>query len=357
LRGLVIFVFAAVEPDSSTVKLGLLTMARRLSHREYNIGWVCALPKEQTAASAMLDQPEHEELPQPASDTNAYTLGSIAGHNVVIACLPLGKIGNSSSAAVAARMVSTFPAIKFCLMVGIAGGVGKDVRLGDVVVSTPSGPYPGVVQWDFGKSVVSREADGGFERTNALNNPPTSVLTALTKLQTRHAKFGSSIPQYLAEMVDKFPVLAEEYLRSDELVDVLFQPDNLHVEGPDCDGCDRERVVKRKKRLNYLPRVHYGLIASGNQVVKDAAMRNRINKMLGGGVLCLEMEAAGLMNDFPCIVVRGICDYADSHKNKEWQEYAAAVAAAFGKEVLTVLPVAAVEQEKAIISKDSWDRN
>ena len=49
------------------------------------------------------------------------------------------------------------------------------------------------------------------------------------------------------------------------------------------------------------------------------------------------MEAAGLMDSFPCLVIRGICDYADSHKNKRWQPYAAATAAAFAKELLGVI--------------------
>ena len=91
-------------------------------------------------------------------------------------------------------------------------------------------------------------------------------------------------------------------------------------------------------------KIHYGLIASGNQVVKDAGFRERINERLGGNVLCFEMEAAGPMNNFPCIVIRGICDYADSHKNYSWQEHAAAVAAAFAKEFLSVVPIHAVEQ-------------
>lgn len=80
--------------------------------------------------------------------------------------------------------------------------------------------------------------------------------------------------------------------------------------------------------------MHYGLIASGDQVIKDAKFRDSLNKSLGGKVLCVEMEAAGLMNSFPCIVIRGICDYADSQKNKDWQEYAAAIAAAYVKELL-----------------------
>jgi hypothetical protein len=85
------------------------------------------------------------------------------------------------------------------------------------------------------------------------------------------------------------------------------------------------------------------LIASGNQVIKSGWKRNQISRELGG-VLCFEMEAAGLMNEFPCVVIRGICDYADAHKNKEWQEYAAAVAAAYTKELITTLPVAITKE-------------
>lgn len=100
---------------------------------------------------------------------------------------------------------------------------------------------------------------------------------------------------------------------------------------------------------------HYGLIASGNQVIKDALVRNKLYddlcKDLNAEVLCVEMEAAGLMNDFPCLVIRGICDYADSHKNDAWQDYAACVAAAFAKALLTILPATEVDQMKTIQGK------
>ena len=56
------------------------------------------------------------------------------------------------------------------------------------------------------------------------------------------------------------------------------------------------------------------------------------------------MEAAGLINDFPCLVIRGICDYANSHKNKCWKNYAAATAAAYAKELLRVTPVHGVKE-------------
>jgi nucleoside phosphorylase len=330
------------------------TASQTLTHDKYTVGWVCALPKERTAATAMLNQ-KHTDLPKPSNDPNTYTLGSVGKHNVVIACLPKGKIGNNPAATVAAWMISTFPSIRFGLMVGIGGGIPPKVRLGDVVVSTPVGQFPGVVQWDFGKA----KQGGDFERTGSLNNPPTSLLTALTKLETEYELTGSKIPEYLEELKEKWPRLAPKYLRSDSLEDVLFKADYGHVsESTDCaavpdndDGdeeescqfCDRTKAVRRKARDM---RVHYGLIASGNQVIKDAAFRDKLNKDLGGNVLCVEMEAAGLANSFPCIVIRGICDYADSHKNKDWQEHAAAVAAAFAKELLEYVQPSDVDGER-----------
>jgi nucleoside phosphorylase len=86
--------------------------------------------------------------------------------------------------------------------------------------------------------------------------------------------------------------------------------------------------------------VHYGVIASGNELIKSAAERDWLGEELGAK--CIEMEAAGLMNQFPCIVIRGICDYADAHKNDMWQKYAAAVAAAFAKELLSVIQLTEV---------------
>ncbi|WJG36079.1 nucleoside phosphorylase domain-containing protein [Fusarium oxysporum Fo47] len=178
-----------------------------LTNEDYTVGWVCGLSKEQTAATAMLDH-RHPGLPKQPNDPNTYTLGSVGRHNVVIACLPKGKVGTNPAASVAPWMISSFPSIKFGLMVGIGGGIPPKVRLGDVVVSTPVGPFPGVVQWDFGKA----KEGGHFEHSGSPNNPPISLLTALTKLETEHELAGSKMPEYLEELKQNWPRLAPKYL-------------------------------------------------------------------------------------------------------------------------------------------------
>jgi nucleoside phosphorylase len=311
-------------------------MARQLCHGDYTVGWVCALPVELAAAQMMLDEKHQDFERDPAdNDENLYNLGSIRGHNVVIVCLPAGRIGNNPAAAVATQMKATFKAIRFGLMVGIGGGVPSDeddIRLGDVVVSQPHGTFAGVVQYDAGKTTPS-----GFKRTGALNSPPHILLAAVAQVQANTDINQSKLREHIAKLegISKFQ-------RNKAEPDVLFEATYDHGEGQTCNGCSVNRQELRRLRdSDEEVMIHYGTIASGNQVMRSAADRDKVSAELGG-VLCFEMEAAGLMNSFPCLVIRGVCDYADSHKNKKWQAYAAGTAAAYAKEVLLVIPAAKI---------------
>jgi nucleoside phosphorylase len=317
-------------------------MARQLRHDDYTVGWVCALPIELAAAQEMLDEEHHDLKRDPAdNDDNLYAPGSISGHNVVIVCLPAGRIGNNPAAVVATQLRATFKAIRFGLMVGIGGGVPSaeaDIRLGDVVVSQPHQTFGGIVQYDSGKTTPS-----GFERTGSLNSPPQILLSAVAKVRASELRGRSKLSTY----VFKLEHIAR-FQRAKTGPDVLFEATYNHEGGPTCDKCKTERQEARQPRdIEEEVVVHYGTIASGNQVMRSAAERDKVSADLGG-VLCFEMEAAGLMNSFPCLVVRGICDYADSHKNKRWQPYAAGAAAAYAKEILSVMPPSIVEAERKI---------
>ncbi|KAI9652861.1 MAG: hypothetical protein M1821_007779 [Bathelium mastoideum] len=314
-------------------------MTPRLSHMDYTIGWVSALPIEFAAAQEMLDE-QHESLLQSDDDANIYTLGRIGEHNMVLACLPAGQIGTNSTAAVAMQMKSTFRAIRFGLMVGIGGGVpgeNADIRLGDIVVSQPEKGHGGVIQYDFGKSTPK-----GIDRTGFLNTPPRILLSAVSKLQADCNRGRSNISAHIAKL-GQLPKFSHE--RAGE--DILFEGGYNHIKGGTCVQCDDSRKILREERAENIPEVHYGLIASGNQVMRDGTTRDQISLEFKG-VLCFEMEAAGLMNSFPCLVVRGICDYADSHKNKKWQPYAAGTAAAYTKALLLVIPRADVLKTRTV---------
>jgi nucleoside phosphorylase len=318
---------------------------RQFDADDYTVGWVCALPLEMAAARGMVDEVHPNLVAQASGDHNNYVLGQVAGHNVVVACRPAGIYGTTPAATVAKDMLRTFKSIRFGLMVGIGGGAPSschDIRLGDVVVSQPSGTTGGVIQYDRGK-----DRPEAFERTGSLNAPPQLLLTALGRLQADHLMEGSRIPGFLSELLGRYPKMKKTFSSQGESNDCLFQADYEHPDGNfGCHKCDHTKVVQRDARDDAEPVVHYGNIASGNLVIEDSNTRDRLSKELG--VLCFEMEAAGLMQDFPFLVILGICDYADSHKNKAWHGYAAAVAAAFAKELLSVISPGHVLQHQAI---------
>jgi nucleoside phosphorylase len=282
---------------------------------------------------AMLDE-THTTLPTNR-DQNVYTFGRIGEHNVVIAVMP--EIGNNSAATVATQLLNDFSSIRFGLLVGIGGGVpggddDEDIRLGDIVVSKPTATFGGVIQYDMCKMTP----EGGFERTGALGKPPAVLRANVEKLKAQHSMIGSMVPQYLSKMLQKYPMMKDQYVYQGVYQDRLFKAQYHHPGGKSCRDCSTEMLVERQKRTNESPRIHYGTIGSANKVVKDSTIRDRLRA--DSKIICVEMEAAGLMDTFPCLVIRGICDYADSHKNKQWQPYAAATAAAYMKELLSLIP-------------------
>jgi len=169
-----------------------------------------------------------------------------------------------------------------------------------------------------------------------VNKPPAVLAATAQKLQAQHRKMGNQTLIYLLEILEKYPAMKEEYSYQGAEHDLLFEATYDHQGGNDCRCCDRSKVVDRGSREKTSPRIHYGSIGSANQVVNGAVTREKLGEDLG--IICVEMEAAGLMDEFPCLVIRGICDYADSHKNKRWQPYAAATAAAYAKELLSIIP-------------------
>lgn len=301
-----------------------------LRAEDYAVGIICALPLELLAVRALFDQ-THPDLQLSAADSNHYALSSIGRQKVVAACLPDGEYGTNSAADIASNLRRSFVSVKFCLLVGIGGGVPSsrnDIRLGNVVVSKPIGTSPGVIQYDMGKDLKN----GIFEQNRSLQAPPRLVITALSSL-----KSDPYLPRApLQEYIEEIAACRKEYRypgpENNRLFSSLYAHNSKHAT---CDPCSASSVTARPSRFDHHPRIHYRLIASGNTVMKDAKLRDRWS--MKRNILCFEMEAAGIMNTLPCLVIRGICDYSDSHKNKRFQEYAAATAASYAKHLLSYM--------------------
>ncbi|KAB2569710.1 hypothetical protein DBV05_g11617 [Lasiodiplodia theobromae] len=321
---------------------------------DYWVGWICAISTEHVAATLFLDE-EHSPLAAVAkNDNNTYQLGRIGPHNVVIAALPDEEYGTVSAAAVAKDMLHTFQNIRVGLMVGIGGGAPTkkaDIRLGDIVVSSPGNGYPGVFQYRFGKAIQDRE----FETTGQLDRAPKVVRTAIQSLKTTHKIHGHLFNKTIEGILQKGRRQVREEFSRPTAKDRLYKPDYVHRAEPkakarcvDICGEDPANLVERHNRSedDDNPAIHYGLIASADVLMKDAKVRDCLSEK--HGILCFEMEAAGLMNNFPCLVIRGICDYSDTHNNKEWQGFAAMTAAAYAKDILLKIAPNNVENESRL---------
>ncbi|KAF3927786.1 hypothetical protein ABW20_dc0100698 [Dactylellina cionopaga] len=298
----------------------------------YTIGWICALREGYDAASEMLDErfvgPDLKKM----GDHSTYLFGRVSRHNVVIRCMPTGRYGANSATNVATNMIRSFPNIKFALMVGIGGGAPtreRDIRLGDVVVSTPEGRFGGVVQYDVGQ----RLSGGRFEDLGHLNGPPLALLSATMDLMIRWDSPRS--PDRISEHLRRAKDMTKYQRPAD---DRLYRADYEHKGGNTCAGCSVDGLEERPPReARREVTLHYGTIASGNSIMKDALERDNYSNDPDLNVLCFEMEAYGLMNYLPCLAIRGIANYSDSHKNDEWRNYAALTAAAYTRELLCVL--------------------
>ncbi|KAH7308547.1 hypothetical protein B0I35DRAFT_442174 [Stachybotrys elegans] len=323
-------------------------MTKRLSHDKYKVAWICPLEVEQIAAMEMLDE-EHEALPQSTADHNVYSLGSINGHNVVIA--GLYQPGNCPAATVVAQMRMTFPNLRFGLLVGIGGGVPVQtdsgmIRLGHVVVSKPAGEHSGAVQYDHGKA-----KDGQFQRTGALAPPPAVLLNAAQALAVRRARMADDPVKLNVGRINTSLRNLRRYQFPGVDNDHLYPPHYSHLRsGTACGegGCDpSQRIHRADDDDDTYVVVHRGTIASGELVVKTARLRDTLAQQYG--LLCFEMEAAGALSEFPCMVIRGISDYCDSHKNDQWHGYAAAVAAAYARQLFFHMPIDEVQREHVAV--------
>ncbi|KAF1345612.1 purine and uridine phosphorylase [Lizonia empirigonia] len=301
----------------------------------FTIGWICPLPLEKEAARLVLD----EEYPQEEVQyQNAYYLGGRIGKHKVVMGVQRG-IGLEYATSLAERMRAGFPNIRHFLLVGIAGGVPRygpagavsEIVLGDVVVSSPRGNHGGVLQYDRG----AWKGQGRLNFRGHTNGVPGDLLAAVNNFRA-DGWSKTNIAEVLKQMRLKLDE-QRKHQYDDPGVDAdrLFQDTYEHqgTELDDCSACcDARYIISRSargegaKRSVDNPSVHFGNIASSNQLQISAVERNRVRRE--HDAICFEMEAAGVMNEYSCVVVRGICDYADSHKNKGWQNYAAATAAA-----------------------------
>ncbi|OJJ04748.1 hypothetical protein ASPVEDRAFT_153082 [Aspergillus versicolor CBS 583.65] len=320
------------------------------TREEFQVAIVCALPREADAVKALFDAiyDNGEFYGKQDGDVNIYLNGRIGQHDVVLTYMP--GMGRGSAAGVASGLRISYPGIRLALVVGICGAVpftrdGTEIVLGDVIVSDS------VVEYDFGRQYP----DGFRRKTDArdtLGRPNREIRTVLATLKTSETrrKFHERTHFYLQNLQAGHP--SWRYPGSDKDTLLEFASGlNDQVKGskklftnvePDGILPDHRNQMSRgtmkavhRRRLDQdtiLPHIHIGAVACADTVMKSAEHRDKIAE--DEGAIGFEMEGAGIWDCVPCLIIKGVCDYADSHKNKLWQDYAAATGAASAKAFL-----------------------
>jgi nucleoside phosphorylase len=275
-------------------------------------------------------------------------------------------MGTVTAAGAAASFRSSYPGLQLAFLVGICGGVPgegvNEIHLGDVVISKS------VVQYDLGKQyhnkyVIKDTVD------NSLGRPNKNIRSLVASFETEYIreKLQENACLYLKALQNAAARKRRRYsyqypgMVNDKLFAATYrhkhrgkQPCSIcdnqidgfceDAAGASCAelGCDESRLVKRmglemRDSQEQCPEIFVGRIASGSIMMKSGEHRDQIAHQ--HNVIALEMEGAGVWDEIPCIIVKGVCDYADSHKNDLWQRYAAAAAASVMKAVLGRYPM------------------
>ena len=290
------------------------------------LGIVVALPVEFAAAKAILKNPGRPIRRRDSNGFREYVPGYIDAygggeHKVVLTMLGMG---NNKAVAQGMRVLNDFRSVEELIMVGIAGGLPglkasqKDIRLGDVIITDEHG----ITQSDMGKVTVD-----GFEH----RPPPRSASQAWSELSKNVLATETPLSSYWKCLDDI--CVATDCRRP--LTDVLRDGTGAQAK------VATRRRKKDRRRVDGRPFAHSGRIGSGNAVVKSAEERERLRTELD--IVAIEMEGSGIaeatwQTGRGYIVVRGVCDYANGNKEKSWQPYAAAAAAAFVKQLVESMP-------------------
>jgi nucleoside phosphorylase len=329
---LVVVMKAGNGPAEWAVSCGILppsSLARQKEGRGMSlprVGIFTALVEEYDAVRVMLTNEKRHHTPGPGTG-HEYMLGEVAslrggGHQVVLA--QTARMGNTSAAIGASKMLIEFPSIDVIIMCGIAGGVPNPdspedhVRLGDIVVSNGQG----VIQYDFGKQTVA-----DFDHRHAPRPPSASLLQAVKVLEQDRVAGQRPWEAHLQK-----GLAMRSLARPPESTDIVLDKAGSPVTHPPYSGPR--------------PRIFHGPIASANCVQGDFRKRNKLREKFK--IKAVEMEGAGIADasweyeKAGYLIVRGICDYCDNrNKGKQtdaWKPYVAMAAAAYVRAILEVIP-------------------
>lgn len=336
-----------VLDEKSEVQL-VKQMPTIATNQQPTIAIITAMYYEKLAVDAMMENKTTYMKYKTEGESNVYTIGFIGEHKVVSTKLP--AIGHAmfaqiSSGNTTTRLLGTFQNIEYVFIVGVAGGVPyytdyyKHVRLGDIVIS--KGGRNNNIYYYCQKILKNKEGDLQYVHKTFASRDTTLQQVAQQIAETAELNPDSAPwEQYIEEGQALLQGQEADFVRPLPSTDRLYMnigDDNIieveHPQPPQSDGDMKVHVEK--------PRIHFGVLGSGRPVVKTDA--TRLDFASKYNIKAFDTEFDQVLesiegNRKDCFMfIRGISDYTDGSKNKEWQPYAALAAAAYMKTIIKAL--------------------
>lgn len=336
-----------VLDEKSEVQL-VKQMPTIATNQQPTIAIITAMYYEKLAVDAMMENKTTYMKYKTEGESNVYTIGFIGEHKVVSTKLP--AIGHAmfaqiSSGNTTTRLLGTFQNIEYVFIVGVAGGVPyytdyyKHVRLGDIVIS--KGGRNNNIYYYCQKILKNKEGDLQYVHKTFASKDTTLQQVAQQIAETAELNPDSAPwEQYIEEGQALLQGQEADFVRPLPSTDRLYMnigDDNIieveHPQPPQSDGDIKVHVEK--------PRIHFGVLGSGRPVVKTDA--TRLDFASKYNIKAFDTEFDQVLesiegNRKDCFMfIRGISDYTDGSKNKEWQPYAALAAASYMKTIIKAL--------------------
>lgn len=361
-------------------------LSQPTSRDEFEIAIVCTRALEYDAVCLLLDgfwDIDGDPFGRARGDLNTYTTGYMGRYNIVVVLLC--NSGKATAAGTAASLRSSYPCIKLLLLTGICEGVpdanGEELLLGDVVISET------VIQYDFNSpfnhtlkrrnTLEDRQGRANNNIRNFIANFKTEMglrrlvekatlhleqiqsLVSEAKYRQRHKGATYMYPGFETDILFESTHCHRHY-NSSQCVCADYNPEeDLHAVCDEARNLDCEQTgcglgtLKHRDRLHQksllekggnlkaaqIPSIFFGRFGSGDMAFNSGVHRDSLAKT--HGIIAFEMEGAGIWDELPCIIVKGVSDYGDGHKTRkwaEWQNFAAATSASVARALIERYP-------------------
>lgn len=339
--------FTRLEKDQDQITI-VKQMPKVEKAKQPSIAIICSQYYEKTAVDSLMTNRQTFVRYATVGETQAYTLGDLGPHRVVVTKLP--RTGSTEEASISSgsattRLLGTFQEVEYVLLVGVGGGVphytdyGRHVRLGDVVLSTPAPASAHQFIYQQCQS-AQNTSEGLVEFESRSWCPPELSLQQLANHLIDEQSLMGGEAKWEQLFRAGYEELGSDWRRPSQDTDKLF----MSIGGQDLIevGHPAPGEGEEDPRASGLAVLHLGPVGAGKLVSNDDQLRQDF--AYKNGILAFDTELGSVVESVVgnrkdnYIIIRAIADYKDGTRRKEWQQYAALMAASVATALVEMIP-------------------